>query len=70
MIKKLGKKTTLALGFLVSVIVDVTALNNLLYGENILQSNLLYGIILTIAVISVKDVQGMIDTIIKGKFGK
>ncbi len=48
--------------FLISVIVDETLLNNLLYTEdNLFGSNLFKGILATIAVITVNDVKGLVN---------
>ncbi len=57
-----SKKVTLAMVFLISVIVDQTILGNVLYPSNELyESNLFKGIIATVGVILTSDIKGLVN---------
>jgi hypothetical protein len=57
-----SKKLTLIMIFLISVIVDEVALNNILYTENALfESNVFKAILVSVGVIITHDIKGLVN---------
>lgn len=64
-----SKKIILTLLFLISVLSDKLWLEDVVYGEDLFSSKVFWAIAISIVIILTKDIQTLINKIIKGKFG-
>jgi hypothetical protein len=63
-----SKKVVISLIFMISVICDTVWLKDVVYGDDLFTSKVFWAFTISICVIAVKDFQGIITKIVKGKF--